>query len=86
MTSCCLLGRPPRAKEKNPFHQVPTYEGSDGFCLGEGNAILRYIASNYALQYYPGDAENRGKIDMAMDLFSTGIYQKLRCCLGGDFC
>eukprot|EP00439_Symbiodinium_sp_Y106_P056899 s1110_g8.t1 len=63
----------PAFLEKNPFHQIPTYEGSDGFCIGEGNAIMRFIASNYAPQYYPGDAENRAKIDMAMDLFSTGV-------------
>jgi len=67
----------PAFLEKNPFHQIPTYEGSDGFCIGEGNAIMRFIASNYAPQYYPGDAENRAKIDMAMDLFSTGVYQKV---------
>jgi len=67
----------PEFLAKNPFHQLPTYEGSDGFCLGESNAVLRYIAANYKKALYPEGDEDRGRIDWAMDTIATGIYKKM---------
>lgn len=62
---------------KNPFHQIPTFEGSDGFCLGESNAALRYIATHYKTEFYPVDIQERGRVDWAMDVVATSIYKTL---------
>eukprot|EP00405_Crypthecodinium_cohnii_P012573 CAMPEP_0206442812 /NCGR_PEP_ID=MMETSP0324_2-20121206/14026_1 /ASSEMBLY_ACC=CAM_ASM_000836 /TAXON_ID=2866 /ORGANISM="Crypthecodinium cohnii, Strain Seligo" /LENGTH=487 /DNA_ID=CAMNT_0053910689 /DNA_START=30 /DNA_END=1493 /DNA_ORIENTATION=+ len=64
----------PEFLAKNPFHQIPTYEGSDGFCVAESTAILRFIASNYAPALYPGGAKEKALIDWSMDLMSGTIY------------
>lgn len=61
---------------KKQFHQVPTYEGSDGFCLGESSAMLRYMATNYAPSFYPEDQKLRASIDWALDAIGTSIYKK----------
>ncbi|CAE7747074.1 GstD1, partial [Symbiodinium pilosum] len=67
----------PAFLEKNPFHTIPTYEGKDGYMLGESNAILRYMAAKYRPEYYPdGDAKMRARIDWAMDSMGTSVYQK----------
>ena len=67
----------PEFLAKNPFHTIPTYEGLDGYTLGESNAILRYMAVRYAPQYYPlGDPKMCARIDWAMDAMSTSVYQK----------
>lgn len=68
--------RTPAFLAKNPFHQIPTYEGSDGFCCGESGAILRFVASNYGPLCYPPDPALRARIDWAMDVLGTGIYKK----------
>lgn len=60
----------------NPFHQIPTLEGSDGVVLGESNAILRYLAANYATQYYPGNPKMRARIDSAMEVMATSLFEK----------
>jgi len=62
---------------KNPFHQIPTFEDSDGFCLAESTAILRYIAANYKPELYPADPKERALIDWAMDAFSADIYPSI---------
>jgi len=61
---------------KNPFHQIPTFEGSDGFCIGESGAMLRYMAANYAPQFYPADPKQRIRCDWAIDALATTIYKK----------
>merc|ERR1719330_1679965 len=66
----------PEFLKKNPFHQIPTYEGSDGFCMGESNATLRFIAANYLKEAYPENAKTRGRIDWALDTLATGCYKK----------
>lgn len=66
----------PEFLAKNPFHQIPTYEGSDGFCIGESGAMMRYMAVNYAPQFYPADPKQRVRCDWAIDAFATSIYNK----------
>lgn len=67
----------------NPFHAVPTMKDGD-YSLAESNAILRYLAVNYAPDYYP--VARRGFIDWAMDRFTTGMYADvpptIYACLG----
>jgi glutathione S-transferase len=63
----------------NPFHTIPTFKDSDGFSLGEGNAILRYIANKYAPQFYGnGDLKLKARIDWALDLKSMKVYDGLK--------
>lgn len=63
---------------KNVFQQIPVYEGSDGFTLGESSAILRYMAQNYAsTTYYPDDAKTRSKVDWVLDNLTTEIVPRL---------
>ncbi|XP_075263767.1 uncharacterized protein LOC142355521 [Convolutriloba macropyga] len=52
----------------NPFGKVPCLE-SNGFCLPESGAILRYLCSTYgaANHWYPQDLKQRAKVDAAMD-------------------
>lgn len=67
----------------NPFHAVPTMKDG-GVCVAESNAILRYLAANYAQDYYPTD--KRSFIDWALDRFTTGmssdVTHTLYPCLG----
>lgn len=74
----CMPGAPTRTKEfleMNPFHAVPMLKDGD-FCLAESNAILRYLATNYAPDYYP--SAKRGVIDWAMDRFTMGMFDDVR--------
>merc|ERR1719329_1268051 len=65
----------------NPYHTIPTFKDSNGFSLGESNAILRYIANKYDSQYYGGDdVEKRAVIDWALDLRSMKIYSDHKHC------
>jgi len=59
----------------HPYGQIPALKDGD-FCLGEGNAIIRYLALKYGKQYYPFDTSPQtcGKIDFAMDAFSN-VYK-----------
>mmetsp|Transcript_45847 Transcript_45847/g.116567 ORF Transcript_45847/g.116567 Transcript_45847/m.116567 type:complete len:293 (+) Transcript_45847:73-951(+) len=57
----------------NPFHAVPLLKDGD-FCLAESSAILRYLAVMYSQDLYPADAKVRGKINWAMDRFSSAMY------------
>lgn len=66
----------PEYLAKNPFHLIPTWEGADGFCIGESNAVLRYLAANFATSYYPEDALLRARIDWALDATMTNVYEK----------
>ena len=47
----------------NAFHTIPTFKDSNGFSLGESNAIIRYIANKYAPEYYGSSIEQRANID-----------------------
>jgi len=66
----------PKFLALNPFHQIPTMEASNGVTIGESNAMLRYLAANFAVQYYPENAKTRARIDWAMDAMSTTVYTK----------
>jgi glutathione S-transferase len=57
----------------NPFHQVPTAKLSDGTCMFEGCASLRFLATKYAKDTYPADKQLF--IDMAMDKRQTNFYK-----------
>jgi glutathione S-transferase len=57
----------------NPFHQVPSAKMSDGTCLYEGCAALRYLALKFAPDLYPADKQLI--IDMAMDKRQTDLYK-----------
>lgn len=50
----------------NPNRLVPTIE-DDGFVLWESNAILRYLAGQYAPQLWPADPQARASADRWMD-------------------
>jgi len=58
----------------HPYGQIPALQ--DGaFCLGESNAILRYLALAYAKNLYPVSSPKVcAKIDFAMETFSN-VYQ-----------
>jgi len=58
----------------NPYHHIPIMKDGE-FCIGESNAILRYIAMKYKPEYYPvADLAACGKIDFAMESFATEVY------------
>jgi len=50
----------------NPNRLIPTIE-DDGFVLWESNAILRYLAAQYAPQLWPADPQARALADRWMD-------------------
>merc|ERR1740139_1438477 len=72
-------------QELNPFHNNPTFEGSDGVVIGETSAILRYVANNSLGKYYPGgqgtsapeDLKVRAMIDWAMDVVDAKMNDAL---------
>merc|ERR1719277_2489508 len=71
----CQAGDAKQAQEwknqllkRNPFHNNPTYEGSDGMIIGETAAILRYVALNSLPDLYPEEIKVRGHINWAMDV------------------
>jgi len=72
----CIPGvdtQKPEFLAMNPFHAVPLLKDGD-FCLAESSAILRYLAVMYSQDLYPADAKVRGKINWAMDRFSSAMY------------
>lgn len=82
----CVPGEGTKTKEflaMNPFHAVPTLKDGD-VVLAESNAVLRYLATTHAQEYYP--TAKRSFIDWALDRFSTGMYydvtQTIYPCLG----
>mmetsp|Transcript_30188 Transcript_30188/g.76674 ORF Transcript_30188/g.76674 Transcript_30188/m.76674 type:complete len:490 (+) Transcript_30188:80-1549(+) len=71
----------PEFLAKNPFGLVPTFEGSDGFCVGESGAVLRYVAASYSEHVDPGtyptnDPKVTARIDWAVDAFASAVYPK----------
>lgn len=66
--------------KRNPFHNNPTYEGSDGMVIGETGPILRYVAENSMPHLYPSEkdqAKTRGLIDWAMDVVDCRVIDTL---------
>lgn len=59
----------------HPYGQIPALKDGE-FCLGESNAILRYLAIAYGNKYYPckTDPAKCGQIDFAIDAFSN-VYK-----------
>jgi glutathione S-transferase len=67
----------PEFLEMNPFHHVPVME--DGKVrIGEGSAILRYLAMKYKQEAYPGskDAAKSAMIDFAVTAAASEVYPK----------
>ena len=62
----------------NAYQQIPGMSDSaTGVNLGESNAILRYLALQYAPALYPADDPVAcAKIDMAIDNFTNIVYKK----------
>jgi glutathione S-transferase len=59
----------------NPFHHIPTLQDGD-VALGEGNAILHYLALKYKPEYYPtSDPALCSKVDFAIDSFENEVYK-----------
>jgi glutathione S-transferase len=52
--------------QKNPNRLIPTIE-HHGFILWESNAILRYMAAQFAGELWPTDLEKRASADRWMD-------------------
>ena len=71
--------RTPEYLAMNPLHTVPLIKDSDGTCVFEGNAILRYLASKYASarKFYPIDSAQRAHCEMALDWRQTVFYPKV---------
>jgi len=56
-----------------PYGGVPGMK--DGkWCMSESNAILRYMAREYAEELYPADPAKRAHIDWALDRFTFAMY------------
>jgi len=60
----------------NPFHHIPTMKDGE-LAVGEGSAILRYIALKYKqTDAYPEqDLEKTAMIDFALTTAQTEVYQ-----------
>lgn len=58
----------------NPNGQVPTLTEGD-FRMGESASILRYLAHRFDCPEYPKDAQQRAKVDEALDWFNTNFYR-----------
>eukprot|EP01060_Flectonema_neradi_P026045 TRINITY_DN3489_c2_g2_i1.p1 TRINITY_DN3489_c2_g2~~TRINITY_DN3489_c2_g2_i1.p1 ORF type:complete len:276 (+),score=51.97 TRINITY_DN3489_c2_g2_i1:81-908(+) len=71
--------RTPEYLAMNPLHTVPMIKDSDGTCVFEGNAILRYLASKYASarKFYPIDVVQRAHCEMCLDWRQTTFYPKV---------
>ena len=61
----------------NPWHQIPSMRDGD-FCLGESNAICRYLAAKYAPALYGGGAEAKATVDWALDWCSSNFYNNYK--------
>ena len=60
------FGFPDDYLAKNPNKLIPTIE-HHGFVLWESNAILRYMAAQFAGEFWPPDLEQRASADRWMD-------------------
>lgn len=66
----------PEMLKVNPFHQMPNLSDGD-FNLAESNAIIRYLANQYASPaqalYGGNDMKKKATIDWALDWMSTNF-------------
>lgn len=61
----------------NPFGKVPAIE-LDGFCLGESNAIARYLLDRHHLSsLYPVNLEDRAQVDMVYEFVQAHVNRWL---------
>jgi glutathione S-transferase len=58
----------------NPSRLVPVLEDGD-LRLSESAAILKYLASKYALPEYPTDLKARARVDEVMDWVNSNFYR-----------
>ena len=58
----------------NPNHIVP-YLVDDDLEMGEGSAILKYLADKIGSPAYPAELKARAKVNEAMDWFNTNFYR-----------
>jgi glutathione S-transferase len=58
----------------NPSRLVPVLEDGD-LRLSESAAILKYLASKYALPEYPADLKARARVDEVMDWVNSNFYR-----------
>lgn len=58
----------------NPNHIVPYLVDGDHE-MGEGSAIMKYLAVKAASPTYPADPKARAKVNEAMDWFNTHFYR-----------
>ena len=61
-----VFGFPADYRAKNPNMLIPTIE-HHGFVLWESNAILRYMAAQFAGELWPADLQLRASADRWMD-------------------
>lgn len=61
---------------KFPAGKVPAFEGADGFCLAESDAIARYVSQSgpYAGQLVGEDAVTSAKIQQWISFFADEVY------------
>jgi len=66
----------PEFQAINPYMHIPAMKDGS-LCIGESNAILRYLSMKYKPEYYPvGDPATCARIDFAMDAFGGEVYPK----------
>ncbi len=73
--------RSPAAKAEltkiNPFGKVPAIE-LNGFCLGESNAIARYVLDrHHQNSLYPVNLEERAQVDMVYEFVQAHVNRWL---------
>jgi glutathione S-transferase len=64
--------RKPEFLTINPCGKVPALKDGD-YCLGESNAIIRYLADKANSTLYPRDLQQRGHIDQWIDFAAQHI-------------
>jgi glutathione S-transferase len=62
----------------SPFGKVPAIE-LNGFCLGESNAVARYLVERYHLNaLYPLNLEERAQVDMVYEFVQAHVNRWLQ--------
>lgn len=80
MSMCNIMEgahKTPEMLAVNPFHQIPSMKDGD-FCLAEGDAILRYVARQYATASYPSDAKAAAMQDWALSWASSSLSKNFQ--------
>lgn len=60
----------------NPFGRIPAMN-DDGFCLGESNAIIRYLSDKCNSLLYPKELKKRAIVDQWIDYSSQHVMTAL---------